>query len=297
MKEILEKTPGEKERRITKSQPEYPDRLRRLPGMPDTLYVRGRLPEEGQMTIGIVGARRCSGYGRHVAREYARIFSSYGVQVISGMAAGIDGGSHRGALQESTPTFAVLGCGTDVCYPRDNRDLFEKIPLRGGLISEYPAGSPPAGWHFPVRNRIISGLSDALLVVEARKKSGSLITVDCALEQGKTVFSVPGRVTDTLSEGCNSLISQGAAIALSPEMVLNELGMDTYSKKGNGKKKNLGLARDLDLVYSCIGFKPTDHGTLIRQSGLLPGQVLSILTELQVMGLVEEVGKNCYIRV
>lgn len=286
----------QEERCISVSQPEYPHRLRELPDMPACLYVRGRLPAEDKPTVGIVGARNCSGYGRHVAWEYAKVFSSCGVQVVSGMALGIDGESHRGALQGHTPTFAVLGCGTDICYPRGNRDLFEKIPLTGGLVSEYPQGAPPAGWHFPARNRLISGLADALLVVEAKKKSGSLITVDCALEQGKTVFAVPGRVTDTLSEGCNGLIAQGASIALSPEKVLNELGVDTYSKKGDGKKKNLGLARDLDLVYSCVGFKATDYETLIRGSGYPPGQVLSILTELQLMGLVEEVGKNHYIR-
>lgn len=281
---------------ISKSQRGYPDRLRALPDMPACLYVRGRLPEEGRPTIGIVGARSCSGYGRHVAWEYAQVFSDHGVQVISGMAAGIDGESHRGALKGSTPTFAVLGCGADVCYPRGSRDLYEKIPLRGGIISEYPPGAPPAAWHFPARNRIISGLSDVLLVIEAKKKSGSLITVDCALEQGKSVFAVPGRVTDTLSEGCNGLIGQGAMIALSPEIVLNELGMDTYSTKGSGKKKKLVLARDLDLVYSCVDFQPTDHETLIQKSKLPPGQVLSILTELQMMGLVEEIGKNHYIR-
>ena len=288
MEEILQ--------RISESQQGYPRRLRSLPDMPACLYVRGRLPKEEQLTIGMVGARSCSGYGRHVAWEYARVFSDHGVQVISGMALGIDGESHRGALQGPTPTFAVLGCGADVCYPKSNRDLYEKIPLNGGLISEYPPGAPPAGWHFPARNRIISGLSDALLVIEAKKKSGSLITVDCALEQGKTVFAGPGRVTDTVSEGCNGLISQGAVIALSPEMVLNELGMDTYSTKGSGKKKQIGLARDLDLVYSCVDFQPTDHETLIQKSGFPPGKVLSILTELQIMGLVEEIGKNHYIR-
>lgn len=295
MEEIFQEQEGNI-RCISKSQQEYPDRLRVLSDMPACLYVRGRLPKEGQPTIGIVGARSCSGYGRHVAWEYAQVFSGYGVQVISGMAAGIDGESHRGALKGRTPTFAVLGCGVDVCYPKSNRDLFEKIPQKGGIISEYPPGAPPAGWHFPARNRIISGLSDALLVIEARKKSGSLITVDCALEQGKSVFAVPGRVTDTLSEGCNGLIGQGAAIALSPEMVLNELGMDTYSTKGGGKKKKIGLASDLDLVYSCVDFQPTDHETLIQRSGFPPGQVLSILTELQMMGLVEEIGKNHYIR-
>lgn len=284
---------------IEKNQPEYPDRLRKLPGMPKRLYVSGLLPGEDRPTVGIVGARRCSGYGRQMAREFARVFSDCGVQVISGMAMGVDGESHRGALEGRTPTFAVLGCGVDICYPACNEDLFGQIPGRGGLLSEYPPGIPPAGKHFPARNRIISGLSDVLLVIEARKKSGSLITVDCALEQGKTVFALPGRVADPLSEGCNSLIAQGAGIALSPKMVLNELGLDTYKtkgKKGSSKKSKLSLARDLELVYSCIGFQPTDYETLIAQCGYPPGQVLAVLTELQLLGLVEEVGKNYYVK-
>lgn len=276
---------------------EYPDRLRKLPGMPSQLYVKGRLPREDMPTVGIVGARRCSGYGKKMAREYARVFSSWGIQVISGLAMGIDGESHWGALQGQTPTYAVLGCGTDVCYPRCNQELFREIPERGGLISEYPQGVPPIGRHFPARNRIISGLSDILLVIEARKKSGSLITVDWALEQGKSVFALPGRTTDPLSEGCNGLIAQGAGIALSPETVLNELGMDTYKIKGkkrDGKKNKLSLARDLELVYSCIGFQPTEYATLITQCECPPGQVLAALAELQMLGLIEEVGKNFY---
>lgn len=284
---------------IEKNHPEYPDRLRKLPGMPSRLYVRGRLPREDRPTVGIVGARRCTGYGKQAAREFARVFSGCGIQVVSGMAMGVDGESHRGALQGPAPTFAVLGCGTDICYPACNKDLFEQIPEKGGILSEYPPGTPPVGKHFPARNRMISGLSDILLVIEARKKSGSLITVDWALEQGKSVFALPGRVTDPLSEGCNSLIAQGAGIALSPEMVLNELGLDTYKtkgKKGGGKKSKLSLARDLELVYSCIGFQPTDYETLIAQCGYPPGQVLAVLTELQLLGLVEEVGKNYYVK-
>lgn len=283
-------------KKITRDQKMYPIRLRQLPGMPSCLYVNGRLPQEGVATVGIVGARNCSGYGRQIAWEYAKIFSDYGVQVISGMAVGIDGESHRGALQGRTPTFAVLGCGIDVCYPRENRELFEQIPQMGGMISEYPPGIPPIGRNFPARNRIISGLSDVLLVVEARKKSGSLITVDFALEQGKSVFAVPGRVTDALSEGCNYLITQGAGVALSPEMVLNELGIDTYREKAGNKKSKLGLASGLDLVYSCVDFRPTNYETLIRECGYPPGQVLSLLTELQMLGLVGEVGKNYYVR-
>ncbi len=284
---------------IDRDHPEYPDRLRKLSGMPACLYVNGRLPREDRPVVGIVGARRCTGHGAKAAREYARVFSSCGIQVISGMAMGIDGESHRGALEGHMPTYAVLGCGADICYPRCNEDLFREIPVEGGIISEYPQGVPPVGRNFPARNRIISGFSDILLVIEARQKSGSLITVDCALEQGKTVFALPGRVTDPLSEGCNNLIAQGAGIALSPEIVLNELGMDTYTiggKKGENKKNNLRLERDLELVYSCIGFQPTEYETLIARCGYPPERVLAGLAELRMLGLIEEVGKNYYVK-
>lgn len=207
--------------------PCYPVRLKNIPDPPFALYFRGRLPEEKQPSIGIVGTRMASPYGREQARRFASELSAGGMQIISGMAKGIDGIVGRGALDESDDSFAVLGCGVDICYPKENRDLYEALCERGGVISEYRPGTEPEARLFPPRNRIISALSDALLVIEARERSGTLITVDCALEQGKDVWAVPGRVCDAKSAGCNELLRQGAGIAVSPEAMLEEMGYRT----------------------------------------------------------------------
>lgn len=165
----------------------------------------------------------CSDYGRYMARQFGRGLAMSGVQVISGMARGVDGIAQHAAITAGGKSFAVLGCGPDICYPEENKDVYDFLPNSGGIISEYPPGMEPISSFFPKRNRIISGLSDVLLVVEARQKSGTSITVDTALEQGREVLAVPGRVTDRLSDGCNNLISQGAGVAINVEDVLDRL--------------------------------------------------------------------------
>ena len=188
----------------------YPERMRPYPDMPAGIYTKGRLPFEGVPSAAIVGARACSVYGRVQARRYARELAAAGVQIISGLATGVDAAAHEGALEGGGVTFAVLGCGVDICYPKENYPLMRRmLEHGGGILSEFEPGEEPAAWHFPQRNRIISALADLVLVVEARKRSGSLITADYALEQGKSVYALPGRVNDPLSEGCNRLIAQG----------------------------------------------------------------------------------------
>lgn len=196
---------------------QYPKRLETLAQPPLNLYVLGRLPNENIPTVGIVGARLCSDYGRYMARKFGAGLAEAGIQVISGMAAGVDGISQKAAMDAGGSSFGILGCGVDICYPQENMPLYRELQEKGGIISEYIPGTRPRAGLFPMRNRIISGLSDLLLVVEARQKSGTLITVDLALEQGKEVYALPGRVTDALSAGCNRLIGQGAGIALSPD--------------------------------------------------------------------------------
>lgn len=203
--------------------PEYPKRLLQIPDSPFGIYVKGKAPRDGERSIAIVGARNCSAYGRYVADAFARAFAVEGVCVVSGMAKGIDGVAQGGALAAGGSTYAVLGCGVDVCYPACHGTLYEKICASGGVLSTYPPKTAPSPRYFPPRNRIISGLSDAVLVVEAKQKSGTLITVDMALEQGREVYAVPGRITDRLSDGCNRLLVQGAGAALSPAQVLREL--------------------------------------------------------------------------
>ncbi len=195
---------------IERSSPRYPRRLQNYAGMPRKLYVCGDLPRDDQPTVAIVGARMCSTYGSRQAFYFGRELSKAGVQVISGLALGIDGRAHSGALEGGTATFAVLGSGVDVCYPRQHRDLYRQVWQSGGLISEQPPGTRPLGCYFPARNRIISALADVVLVVEAKEKSGSLITVDFALEQGKTVYAVPGPVDSKLKSGMSPAFGAGS---------------------------------------------------------------------------------------
>lgn len=206
-----------------KGEPGYPERLKNISGAPKELYVLGRPPEEDRLSVAVIGARDCSEYGKYVAREFGAVLGRNRISVVSGMARGIDGISQEAALNAGGSSFAVLGCGVDVCYPEANRQLYEKLKISGGILSEYPPGSPALACHFPPRNRIVSGLADVVVVIEARVKSGTLITVDMALEQGREVYVAPGRMTDRLSDGCNRLIKQGAGILLSPEEFLREL--------------------------------------------------------------------------
>lgn len=211
---------------IRKLQPgdrEYPERLREIPRPPKELYVLGELPDERRPTVAVIGARDCSEYGRHVASVLGAALGRSGVQVVSGMARGIDGIGQKAALDAGGKAYAVLGSGVDVCYPAQNRPLYDKLRTGGGILSEYPPGTPPLPGYFPARNRIVSGLADAVVVVEAREKSGTLITVDMALEQGREVYVVPGRVTDPLSKGCNRLMKLGAGILLNTEELVEEV--------------------------------------------------------------------------
>ena len=184
------------------------------------------------------------------------------------MAAGIDAEGHKGALEGGTPTFAVLGNGVDICYPSSSRGIYRRIPEKnGGIISEYEPGTKGRAYYFPARNRIISGLADLVLVVEAKEKSGSLITAACALEQGKMVYAIPGAVNDALSRGCHKLIYDGAGIAYSPEILLDEWGLSVKKKTNLSEKSKLGLATDLDLVYSCLDLRPKNLDHIIRKTG------------------------------
>ena len=282
---------------VEKSSPEYPQIMKQYPSMPGKLYVRGRFPDPDRRTVAVIGARMCSPYGRIQAFRYAKALSQAGVQIISGMALGIDAEGHKGALEGRMPTFAVLGSGVDVCYPRTNRKLYERILWEnGGIISECPPGSEPAAWHFPARNRIISALSDAVLVVEAKESSGSLITAGFALEQGKMVYAIPGAVTDVLSRGCHKLIYDGAGIAYCPEILLEELGISSSKVTQTEEKNNLGLASDLNMVYSCLDLRPKNPDYIVRKTGFSPAQVSNCLVELTLRGLIRECGRYYYVR-
>ena len=293
----MEEKPEERIRQISSKSAEYPQKLNNYPKMPEILFVKGNLPDAKKPTAAIVGARACSPYGRIQAFRYAKILSSAGVQIISGMAYGIDAEAHKGALEGGTPTYAVLAGGVDICYPSGNRPLYARI-LRenGGILSEQPPGMRARNYFFPVRNRIISGLADLVLIVEAREKSGSLITAQWALDQGKIVYAVPGPVNEALSMGCHKLIYDGAGIAYSPEILLRELGLNCENKVKSPEKNDLGLASDLKLVYSCLDLRPKSTDFLIQKTGLPPEKIGSLLLELKLSGLVREIGRHYYIK-
>ena len=208
---------------IRRNSDYYPLRFEGLSDVPMGLYYIGSLPDDNVPSVAVVGARSCSSYGRKTAFALGKFLAENGVQVVSGMAMGIDSSAQEGALAAGGKTFAVLGCGVDICYPRTSYAVYDALAVRGGIIAEVAPGTKPLAYNFPRRNRIISALSDIVIVVEAREKSGSLITVDCALEQGRTVYAVPGRIGDRLSDGCNYLIAQGAGILWSFEAVMDEL--------------------------------------------------------------------------
>ncbi len=228
---------------LDKEEPEYPLRLKETGSPPKRIYCIGGLPDDDRPSVAIIGARNCSGYGRQMAREFAMEIAGAGIQVISGMATGIDGIAQNGALAAGGKSFAVLGGGVDICYPKENSRLYEALLDNGGVISEHEPGTEPIARFFASRNRIISALSDAVLVIEARRRSGTLITVGFALDQGKDVYALPGRVNDSLSCGCNELIKDGAYPLINPYDFVREF-MDRYElgriNKGKGQKAVTG---------------------------------------------------------
>ena len=281
---------------VEKNSSIYPARLRELSGMPKQLYYIGRFPEDNKPTAAIVGARLCSAYGRIQAFRYGKFLSEHGVQVISGMAAGIDAEGHKGALEGGTPTFAVLGNGVDICYPSSSRGIYRRIPQKnGGIISEYEPGTRGRAYHFPARNRIISGLAEVVVIAEAKKKSGSLITAEHALEQGKDIYVFPGRTTDALSYGCNALIQQGAGIILSVEEFLKQLPYNVTQSLQMGKNKKQCLAKEESLVYSCLSMEPKNIEKIAEETGLGISATAGILLGLLAKGLVFESFRNYYI--
>lgn len=292
---------GEKERLerlgirfVTREDAEYPRRLWDISDAPYGLFFRGELPPEKLPAVAVIGARDCSSYGKNIALWFAGELAQAGTAILGGMARGIDAWGHRGALAAGGKTYAVLGSGADVCYPEENRDIYMELEKRGGLISECPPGTRPLRHLFPLRNRILSGLADVVLIIEARKKSGSLITADCALEQGREIYAVPGPLGETLSEGCHNLIRQGAGLAVSPEKLLEDLEIFPGIHMKKMQKNKITLERSENLVYSCLSFQAQNLDSICRKTGLSPSEALGALGKLQIRGYVQESFKNYY---
>lgn len=276
---------------------QYPKSFSELADAPYAIYVKGHLPEPTEVTVAIVGARQCTPYGEQMALEYGEALAKAGISVISGMARGVDGAGQRGALNCNGKSYGILGCGVDICYPRENQGLYQDLQKQGGVISEQIPGTKPLPRYFPLRNRLISALSDYILVMEAREKSGSLITADQALEQGKDVYALPGLVTSPLSVGCHKLISQGAGILISPENFLEEINF-SCGKDGQIANKNEKELETVEkLVYSCLGFFPKGLEQLAEETHLPAREVLKELFSLQMKGIVKEISKNYYIKI
>jgi DNA processing protein len=270
--------------RVDRGSSSYPPRLRELHDPPNRLYLRGGGSAEilARPAVAIVGARSCSAYGAQVARELARQLVAAGVVVVSGLARGIDGEAHRGALAGDGITVAVLGCGIDRDYPRSNADLARRIAHDGVVVSEYPPGVEPAPWRFPARNRIVAGLCDATVVVEARERSGALITADFALELGRDVFAVPGEITSTLSAGTNDLLRQGAAPLLSGDDVLRVLGLECAPPAPVAAS----LSSAAGAVLAAARDGPRGADELAQAAGIGAADAAAALVELELAGLL-----------
>ncbi len=272
----------------------YPKQLRTLYDPPHIIYVKGKLVEEQQIKIAIVGARRCSNYGKKVAEYLSKRLAENNVVVVSGMARGIDTAAHKGTLEAGGATVAVLGCGVNICYPEENYKLMKEIIDLGCVLSETPVNAAPVPGNFPLRNRIISGLCDGVLVVEAAGKSGSLITADCALEQGKDVFAIPGRIFDTFSEGTNQLIKMGAKPVQCVEDILEEyidIGENTVENK-----MVITLDKGEEMVYSCISFEPIHLDTLYRKVSMNIDDIQLMLMKLELKGVIEQLPSKYYMK-
>ena len=266
---------------VARGRPGYPPLLAELHDPPARLFLRGRPAELlARPAVAIVGARSCSSYGAQVARGLARELAAVGVVVVSGLARGIDGEAHRGALAGGGITVAVLGCGIDRDYPRSHAELARRIAEEGLVVSEYPSGVEPAPWRFPARNRIIAGLARATVVVEARERSGALITADFALELGRDVFAVPGEITAALSAGTNDLLRQGAAPLLSADDILGALGLE---RAPPARAASLSQAAQAVSAVLRDGARAADE--LVRAVGLGSAEVAAALVELELAGL------------
>ncbi|WP_051205726.1 DNA-processing protein DprA [Butyrivibrio sp. FC2001] len=297
----------------------YPKRLKDIPDPPFALYCMGKLPDENRPSVSIIGARNSSEYGKYAAKLFGEKLAMSGVQIISGMARGVDGISQQSAIYAGGSSFGVLGSGVDICYPEENRSLYDSLIMSGGVISEYLPGTQPKPQYFPPRNRIISGLSDVVLVIEAREKSGTLITVDMALEQGREVFAVPGRICDSLSYGCNSLIRQGAGIASCAEDIVEYLRRnicDATMKIKESEDNNKGLKKNIDAessreallnndmqkcIYRELDFYPQTTGVIFEKiiaQGLqmTVSEVMNALVELCLLGVASQNGMGFYKR-
>lgn len=282
---------------VTWDDPDYPPLLREISDPPVALYVAGDPTLLARAQIAIVGARHPTPGGRENARAFAQALARAGLVVTSGLALGIDGAAHQGALAAGGATVAVTGTGLDRVYPPAHRELAHAIVRTGALVSEFPLGTPPRAENFPVRNRLISGLALGVLVIEAAAHSGSLITARCALEQGREVFAVPGSIHSPLSRGCHALIRDGAKLVETAEDVLEELGpLARYAQEASAAATVPALPPAAAAFLAHLGYDPVSVDTLVERSGLTADVVSSMLLQLELQGHVAACPGGKYVR-
>ena len=278
--------------------PEYPDRLRHIYDPPLGLYLIGRLPDFTKPVLAVVGSRKATVYGLRQAYIISRDLARKGVQIISGLAAGIDSAGHRGALEGQGYTMGVLGGGIDTMYPQENFNLYREMYEKGGVLSEYNAGIPNHRGLFPMRNRLISGLADGVFVVQAGRHSGSLITADLGLNQGKTIYALPGRVTDACSIGTNSLIAQGAVMVNRAEDILDDMNLlDGVSSPAAASPFKMDLNEEEHMVLSCLKEDlPSSFDRLQEECSMEERRLRQILINLELRGFLYQPDKNIYLK-
>lgn len=276
---------------------EYPENLKNIYDPPPVLYVKGELVREDALAVGIVGSRKASEYGLKTAQRIASRLAELGITVVSGMALGIDSAAHKGALMAKGRTVAVFGCGLKYVYPMTNYPLSQEIQKNGALISEYPFDTEAFASQFPARNRIISGMSLGVIVVEAGEKSGSLITADFALEQGREVFAVPGNISSPNSKGTNTLIKNGAKLVSSIEDIIEELNLNiVYKEKSNANNyENSDISIEESRILAFLNSTGGGKDEIAAATGLQPGKVMAALTKLEIRGFIQQNSGNYYL--
>ncbi|MBI1282301.1 MAG: DNA-protecting protein DprA [Anaerolineaceae bacterium] len=280
---------------VTLADEAYPAQLKKLPDAPPVLYVKGTLIPDDERALGIVGTRKATAYGRDVAHHFAKSLAGNQVTVVSGLAQGIDVAAHRGALDGGGRTFAVLGTGIDRIYPHEHLKMAQEISHHGAIISEFPIGTPPEARNFPRRNRIISGLSLGVLIVEAPEKSGAMITATMAAEQGRDVFAVPGNIFSAANRGTNRLIQDGAKLVMDVADILDEFNIVHRNVQTSVVTEQIAPANDNEIkVLDYLNADPIHIDDLVRMSGLSVAIVSSTLTILELKGLARSVGYMQY---
>ena len=279
----------------------YPTNLKYIYDPPSVLYVKGNIIPEDNVAIAIVGSRRATYYGLQNAEKLAFELAIKGIAIISGLARGVDSAAHRGALKAGGRTIAVLGSGLNVIYPPENEKLAQEVARNGAVISEFPQDTPPFKQNFPRRNRIISGLSLGVVVIEAAKKSGALITANCALEQGREVFALPGKIDSFTSQGTHDLIKDGAKLVQTTEDIIEELEplMSEYIKQAKSESKAAvepNLLGEEKQIYFCLSSEATHIDEIMQKVALSYGKLLTNLLKLQHKKLVKELPGKLFVK-